>query len=84
MQQQVEIRTKRPAQYLRGNITKGYFPMDNQHKWYLLCLGYAGGGRKVSLASVTDYSETNKNKLIARLKSFAKSQRYVIKFTTIK
>lgn len=75
----VTIRTKRPAQYLHGEIGYHCAPFVGK-RWVMIIHSLAGGGRKVSIGKAGEYRCKTKKELIKKLKSFARSQRYIILF----
>lgn len=78
---EVTIRTKGPGQYYRGLIKSGY--SLGKHVYFMDCLAYSGGGRKISLLSVDRYQTPLKRQLIRKLERFARAQHYRINFREV-
>jgi hypothetical protein len=78
------VRTKRPAQYFRGLIKKGYFPIDDKEMWYVACLSFAGGARKDDPLCIINWKKSTRVALLKRLRSFAKRGKYIFSFSQSK
>jgi hypothetical protein len=76
----VEISTKRTAQYFRGHLSKGIDPISGKAIWFVSCESYAGGYRINSPLNVLDFKLKSLTDIIHRLKRFATTNRYQIKF----
>lgn len=80
MKNEFVIRTKRPAQYFRGEIYKGYSPEACSQVYFIVCLACSGGRRKDDPIQIHDWYDKSKTKLINRLKAFAKRGKYIFSF----